>query len=1294
MANSETRRWRDICATSSWSAIALILSFGSNEALAQAAPAATGPDQTWSLTAPKVSVNKAGPQLASAAAGADAASAQPAATANQSGAPVPQTQPTSGQPASENGKAIVVVGARASQRSSINRKKDAETATDSIVADDIGSFPDRNVAEAMSRLPGVALGRNEFGEGDSISIRGNSGGLIRVEMDGIGVPSTSGLAAGSADAGRTSNFQELPAALVQSIDVVKGSTADMTEGGLGGTVQIHTRTGLDFKKPYFSLETDEQKNTLDNKWTPSLTAVGTHKFLGDRLGVIGTVQFNHVINEYHEMQPTTSGSANYARLYDFDNSPDKTFTFNPATVGLPDGNVALANSFQPNGQPGLTPLQLVTMSAGAQSKADCLNLFPTLTSQQTGTSSTAQNQRAERINEQVTCLSQWNDYTPSLIRQLMPSQDEKRLSVDVRADFRVNSHLTVYGKFTQANRKVDDQFRTLTPISLFSANPANATDINFSTYPYQRFVSPTAPAGYYLFDPQYGLGNTGTSSDLATVNRNQPVLGNVLNVIPGSVTVDSAHNVTKMTLTNNTMTIDQIANTINDKTRYYQGGAEYRSSQWDISAMAGLVKARSTRGDMRTARSVQYGDATLQLQPNGLWDVQLPSDFDPTNMANFVQLNPASCVAGQKITAPNCIGQKAVAATINNPATPAYTVGQMPLTSQNYSVQYTPQEGDSTEKIAKLDITFRPGGPFFTRFKAGAQYREDIITKYSGPGATIQNAIGTFGQADACPTSGNFDPTKCYTPPIVLPRALIRGSYRACEPTDTSTLPCDYGYVPSTNLSTTRQGVDTFTQQQLITLFQNSLEQGRGNITFFGDYPNKGSLPSAWQGIDVRNLFQQLGAYQFMNADCLKVCTASDGKVYQQPFTRTDEKTTDIYGMLDFEQRLPLGLVFNGNAGVRGVITKTAGSGATTINHIIPVTAGCTGKCTSNTFSTTIVTTLKAQTIDLLPSINLNLWAFHRSVVLRAYGGRTVSRPPVTDLVGSGTCDIDETNPINEENCTGRVGNPALKPYTANNYNLSLEWYPNRDTMFSAAYGRLDVKIGDPMATVESYRPFAGSNAVDPLTGQSLADVVFDVPTWENGPGYKRAIWEFATKSAFTFLPWFLRHTGVDANISILKTLVSQGIADPNTGDIMLPIDESKYFTNVSAWYDDGRLNARVSWQHRTSRFECITPCGSNTNNNYPGQGYTHVALPYSPGVARFIEPSSFIDAKITYNITRNFQVYVEGRNLTAEAQTYSAGPYELAADGTPKVMRYIYSGRHFLIGGRFQFGAPKESGR
>ncbi|WP_029937287.1 TonB-dependent receptor [Sphingomonas sp. UNC305MFCol5.2] len=1178
---------------------------------------------------------------------------------------------------SENEDAIIVVGSRASQQSANNRKKNAKTATDSIVADDVGSFPDRNVNEAISRIPGVALGRNEFGEGDSVTVRGNGPDLTRVELDGIGVQSTTALALGTS---RSADLRELPAELIKSVDVVKGSTADMTEGSLGGTVQIRTRTGLDFKKPYFSLRAGAGQNSLGRDWTPDFNAVAAHKFFNDRLGVIVSGTYSKIQNDGHGYEQTTSNNRGFARLFDFDNSPEKTFSFNPATVGTDAADVAFANSTAPDGTT-LTPRELVTLAAGATSKAQCLSIFPYLPLQTAGNATTAARVQ-QRTLEQQTCLNQWNDATPSLVRNFMNTQTDERYSVDARLDFRVNDQLTVYAKATRADRQVHDQNRSRNPVSLFNQNIAGTFSDSTTGNPRTRTVNANAPAGYSLFDPVYGLNvvSTGSGNSLISV----PVAGQVLNVVPGSVVVDANHNVTQMTLTNNSVSIDQIENHIDTKTKYYQGGAEYRGERLEIDAMAGMTKATSGRGDMRTSRSYAYGAATLTLQPNGLYDVALPANYDDTNPANFVQLRPPACIGTG--TAPTCVGQSAVTAGPNAPASPAYTVGQLPLTTPSFGVSYSPALGESSERIAKLDLRYdtRDWLPFITKFSVGGMYRKNKSERWGGGGYVVSSAVGTFGTAG-------------YVPAVVVPTANVRGTLRACQPTATSTVSCNYGFVPSTNPSNIRSGVDTLTPADLIALFTKTLEPSGSQ--YFGDLPNRGTLPDAWQGIRTDELFDALGAKDFMNYDCLKTCMGSDGKMYDQPATRVQETIKNVYAMFDFEQKLPLGLVFNGNVGVRGVFANVTGTSLLTLNSIRkgpafnPLDPNNAGGIITQTFIAN--TSVNASTRDWLPSVNLNLWGFNESVVLRLYGGKTVARPSMGNLIAGGTCTIDQ-RAIDADGddifgCTGRIGNPGLKPFTAWSYNASLEWYPNADTMFSATYGKLDVKIGNPLQVTKTARPFAGSNGTDPGTGEALSDIEFAYPTYENGPGYKRSIWEFSAKTAFTFLPWFLKYTGADANFSILSSAVTSGQQDPLTGDVMLPPDESKYYTNASLWYDDGKLNIRVAYQKRSARFNCITPCGGNNIDiNYPGEQWTNVRLVgpgWNPGVPRFTDGSTFIDAKISYNVTRNFQVYAEGRNMRREAQTISTGSYVPFEDGTPKIMRLSYGGRRIMTGVRLQFG-------
>src|SRR5438067_13401125 len=126
--------------------------------------------------------------------------------------------PGADQPAS----VVYVAGTRKSVASAIDRKLKASTVTDSIVAEDIGQFPDKNVGEALSRVTGVQLSR-DFGEGSTVSIRGVEPSLNRIEVNGNSVLSTDGTA------GRGAELRELASELISSIDVYKGTTADLTE---------------------------------------------------------------------------------------------------------------------------------------------------------------------------------------------------------------------------------------------------------------------------------------------------------------------------------------------------------------------------------------------------------------------------------------------------------------------------------------------------------------------------------------------------------------------------------------------------------------------------------------------------------------------------------------------------------------------------------------------------------------------------------------------------------------------------------------------------------------------------------------------------------------------------------------------------------------------------------------------------------------------------------------------------------------------------------------------------------
>ncbi|MBB4132636.1 TonB-dependent receptor [Xanthomonas campestris] len=130
---------------------------------------------------------------------------------------------------------VQVTGTRSSVTKAQLVKQNAEQIVDSIVAEDIGKLPDNNVAEALQRISGIQITRN-YGEGSSIAIRGLT--QVRTELNGRDIF--------TANDGRGLSFEDVSAELLAGVNVYKNPSADMIEGGLGGTVDLRTRLPFDY----------------------------------------------------------------------------------------------------------------------------------------------------------------------------------------------------------------------------------------------------------------------------------------------------------------------------------------------------------------------------------------------------------------------------------------------------------------------------------------------------------------------------------------------------------------------------------------------------------------------------------------------------------------------------------------------------------------------------------------------------------------------------------------------------------------------------------------------------------------------------------------------------------------------------------------------------------------------------------------------------------------------------------------------------------------------------------------
>ena len=256
------------------------------------------------------------------------------------------------------------------------------------------------------------------------------------------------------------------------------------------------------------------------------------------------------------------------------------------------------------------------------------------------------------------------------------------------------------------------------------------------------------------------------------------------------------------------------------------------------------------------------------------------------------------------------------------------------------------------------------------------------------------------------------------------------------------------------------------------------------------------------------------------------------------------------------------------------------------------------------------------------------------------------------------------------------------------NQNWSAEFYPNKDTMVSLAYFKQKGIIGASM--VQSNSGTIGLNVTDPVTGVSLADIPFDYNTFVNGVPTTRSGWELSTKTAFTFLPSILRYTGFDANYTKLASVTStQNFVDLLTGTPLPPLRESKFQYNWALWYDDGRLAVRIAVQGVAPYFNNIAGAvsGSNYINNYPNVSGNTRSPAYNPGSPNFRDATRYVDAKISYKITPNLDVFLEGRNLTNATTSNSQGSFVPFSDGTPSILDYSYSGRRIMTGLNLRFG-------
>jgi iron complex outermembrane recepter protein len=182
---------------------------------------------------------------------------------------------------------VVVTGFRASLADALENKRLSNQIIESVSAEDLGKFPDQNVAESLQRLPGVSIDRSN-GVGTKARIRGLDQNAVTLNDDVF----LSGLELYTQGEGNTreaDSLEGIPSEMLGGIDVYKTPTAALSESGLGGVINLKTRNAFDL--PGTTLAGNVRYADSGEGWEPLGALVLSHQF-NDRFGVIASVSYD------------------------------------------------------------------------------------------------------------------------------------------------------------------------------------------------------------------------------------------------------------------------------------------------------------------------------------------------------------------------------------------------------------------------------------------------------------------------------------------------------------------------------------------------------------------------------------------------------------------------------------------------------------------------------------------------------------------------------------------------------------------------------------------------------------------------------------------------------------------------------------------------------------------------------------------------------------------------------------------------------------------------------------------
>ncbi|MFN3668189.1 MAG: TonB-dependent receptor [Brevundimonas sp.] len=223
---------------------------------------------------------------------------------------------------------VIVTGTRRALETSQQLRRNADTVVDTITATDIGAFPDKSVAEALQRVPGITVNRFAASDDTSHFSAEPSGVLVRGLQQ---VRSEyNGRDTFSANSSRGLSWGDISPELMQGVDTYKNQTAELIEGGIAGTVNLRTRVPFDSPGRLLQVSGNVNYGDLSAEYTPEVSAIFSDRWQTD----IG--EFGFLANIAYSDVTTRSETIQYGRMGIFNDVFGPGTQYIPSSVGNRD----------------------------------------------------------------------------------------------------------------------------------------------------------------------------------------------------------------------------------------------------------------------------------------------------------------------------------------------------------------------------------------------------------------------------------------------------------------------------------------------------------------------------------------------------------------------------------------------------------------------------------------------------------------------------------------------------------------------------------------------------------------------------------------------------------------------------------------------------------------------------------------------------------------------------------------------------------------------------------------------